>query len=53
MNGKVVPIDESFVQHWNYDPWRLDGNGNGQSLADGAAFLLPYYLGRYHRFLAD
>jgi hypothetical protein len=53
INGKVVPIDESFVQHWNYDPWRLDGASNARSLADGAAFLLPYYMGVYHKFIAE
>ena len=53
VNGKVIPIDESFVQHWNYDPWRLDSAGNPRSLADGAAFLLPYYLGRYYKFIEE
>ena len=52
-NGKVLPIDERFVEHWNHDPWTLDYNGNGLALADGAAFLLPYYLGLYHRFIAE
>ena len=42
---KPVPIDERFIDHWNYDPWTLDGRGKGQTLADGASFLLPYYLG--------
>jgi hypothetical protein len=53
VNGKVVPIDERFVQHWNHDPWRLDNAGNPRSLADGAAYLLPYYMGLYHRFIAE
>jgi hypothetical protein len=46
-NGKVLPVDERFVNHWNLDPWRLDQAGDGWSLGDGAAFLLPYYLGMY------
>lgn len=52
-SGKVLPIDERFVEHWNHDPWSLDHPGDGRRLADGASFLLPYYLGRYYRFLAD
>ncbi|HYL75873.1 MAG TPA: hypothetical protein VEU96_16805 [Bryobacteraceae bacterium] len=52
-NGKVLPIDERFVDHWNQDPWQLDQGGNGMQLADGASFLLPYYLGLYHRFIGD
>ena len=50
-NGKVLPIDERFVGHWNHDPWRLDHGGNGLELEDGASFLLPYYLGLYHKFI--
>jgi hypothetical protein len=46
-DGKVLPIDERFVDHWNHDPWRLDQGGDGHGLADGASFLLPYYLGLY------
>ena len=50
-NGKVLPIDERFVGHWNHDPWRLDEGGDGAELADGAAFLLPYYIGLYQKFI--
>jgi len=49
--GKVLPIDERFVDHWNHDPWQLDQGGNGMQLADGASFLLPYYMGLYHKFI--
>jgi hypothetical protein len=52
-NGKVLPIDERFVDHWNQDPWHLDQGGNGMHVADGASFLLPYYLGLYHKFIED
>ena len=50
-NGTVLPIDERYVDHWNHDPWQLDQGGNGMSLADGASFLLPYYMGLYHKFI--
>jgi hypothetical protein len=50
-NGLVLPIDERHVAHWNHDPWQLDQGGSGRQLADGAAFLLPYYMGLYHGFL--
>ncbi len=49
--GKVVPIDERNINHWNQDPWRLDGNGNGLELADGTSFLLPYWMGVYLGFI--
>ncbi len=52
-NGQVLPIDERYVNQWNHDPWRLDVGGDGRHLADGAAFLLPYYMGRYEGFIKD
>ncbi|MBI5084325.1 MAG: hypothetical protein HZB13_06990 [Acidobacteria bacterium] len=53
VNGKVLPIDERYVGHWNHDPWRLDYNGVGRSLGDGAIYLLPYYMGLYHGFIKE
>ncbi len=50
---QTLPIDERFINHWNYDPWTIDGRGKGQSLADGTSFLLPYYMGRYFGFILD
>lgn len=52
-NGKVLPIDERVVNHWNHDPWELDQGGEGKELADGASFLLPYYMGLYHKFIVE
>ncbi len=52
-DGRVLPIDERYVDQWNHDPWQLDYGGDGRHLADGASFLLPYYMGLYHRFLVD
>lgn len=51
-DGRVLPVDERFFEHWNHDPWRLDSSGDGRLLADGAAFLLPYYMGLYHGFVS-
>ncbi|HUE14280.1 MAG TPA: hypothetical protein VMR25_08960 [Planctomycetaceae bacterium] len=49
----AVPIDERFINHWNYDAWTLDGRGTGRVLADGTSYLLPYYLGRYFGFIVE
>jgi len=51
-NGRVIPVENRYVAHWNTDPWRLDHDGSGNELAPGTAFLLPYYLGLYHGFIA-
>ncbi|MGO8814870.1 MAG: hypothetical protein ACLQVG_09480 [Terriglobia bacterium] len=53
VNGKVLPIDERWVERWNHDPWELDEGGNGTTLADGAAFLLPYYMGLYLQYVRE
>lgn len=50
-NGKVLPVENRHFNHWNTDPWRLDYGGNGNELAAGTVFLLPYYLGLYHGFI--
>lgn len=48
IDGKVLPIDERMVFHWNVDPYALDYAGTGTRLADGSSFLLAYYMARYH-----
>ncbi len=50
-NGKVVPVENRHFNHWNTDPWDLDYGGNGNELAAGTVFLLPYYMGLYHGFI--
>lgn len=51
VDGKVLPIENRHVNHWNHDPYRLDYGGNGQMLSSGAAFTLPYYMGLYYGFI--
>ena len=51
MNGKVLPVENRQFNHWNTDPWALDYGGNGNELAAGTVFLLPYYMGLYHGFI--
>ncbi len=47
----LLPPDERPVMRWNANPFVVDGGNGGHQEDDGAAFLLPYWLGRYHRFL--
>ena len=51
VNGKVLPVEERFFNHYNTDPYRLDYPGDGRMLASGTVFLLPYYMGLYHGFI--
>jgi hypothetical protein len=47
----LLAPDERPVMKWNENPFRLDAGGSGMSEDDGAAFLLPYWMGRHHGFL--
>jgi len=47
----LLPADERPVMKWNSNPFDIDGGSEGRSEDDGAAFLLPYWMGRYYGFL--
>jgi hypothetical protein len=49
----VLPYDELPMSKWNGNPYNLDGGNDGRSEDDGAYFLLPYWMGRYHRLFDD
>jgi hypothetical protein len=49
----VLPYDELPMSKWNGNPYALDGNKDGRSEDDGAYFLLPYWMGRFHKLLPD
>ena len=47
----LLPPDERPVMRWNSNPFVIDGGGDGRGEDDGAAFLLPYWMGRYQKLL--
>jgi hypothetical protein len=49
----VLPADERNIQKWNQNPYVADSGGDGAHEDDGAAWLLPYWMGRYHGFIAE
>jgi hypothetical protein len=49
----VLPYDELPMWKWNGNPYNLDGGNAGRSEDDGAYFLLPYWMGRYHGLLTE
>jgi hypothetical protein len=51
VGNTVLPVSERRVMKWNGDPYGLDGGGSGLARDDGTFILLPYWMGRYHRFL--
>ena len=50
---QLLPPDERPVMKWNGNPFRIDGGNGGRGEDDGAFFLLPYWMGRYMRVLAE
>ena len=50
---EVLPVDERDFAKWNSNPYVPDGGGDGREEDDGAAYLLRYWLGRYHGFIAE
>ena len=49
----VLPYDELPMSKWNGNPYMVDGGAGGRTEDDGAYFLLPYWLGRFHGFVGD
>ena len=49
----VLPYDELPMSKWNGNPYSLDGGGAGHSEDDGAYFLLPYWMGRFHKLIDE
>lgn len=49
---RVLPADERDFDKWNGNPYIADGGGQGLVEDDGAAYLLPYWMARFHGFLS-
>lgn len=49
----VLPVDERVFEKWNGDPYEPDEEGDGRTESDGAAYLLPYWMGRFHGLIAE
>lgn len=49
----LLPPDERRIMKWNGNPFNLDGGNGGKSEDDGTIFLLPYWMGRYHKFWGE
>ncbi|MEA3365788.1 MAG: hypothetical protein U9Q79_09135, partial [Candidatus Hydrogenedentes bacterium] len=49
----VLPADERCFGKWNRNVYLPDEGKGGEREDDGAAFLLPYWMARYHGFIAE
>jgi len=50
---RPIPTPERAVSKWNSNTYQYNGGSNGYGEDDGAYFLLPYWMGRYHGFFAE
>ncbi len=48
---RVLAMNERRVWRWNGNPWMPDGGDGGRSEEDAAAWLLPYWMGRYYGYI--
>ncbi|MCA9160930.1 MAG: hypothetical protein KDA72_21515, partial [Planctomycetales bacterium] len=53
VDGFTFPIDERQETYWDWDPWKLASGGDGTQLRPGFHYLLAYYMGRVHGFIAE
>ena len=49
----VLPADERSFEKWNANPYIPDEDGDGMTEDDGAAYLLPYWMGRFHGLITE
>jgi hypothetical protein len=50
---RVLPPSERDIMRWNGNPWSPDGGDDGRSEEDGAAWLIGYWMGRFHGFIEE
>ena len=53
VDGRPFRIDEQYLPTWGHDPWHLTNDSTGSKLSDGVSYLLAYYLGLAHGFIAE
>ncbi|HYE32935.1 MAG TPA: hypothetical protein VEH27_16020 [Methylomirabilota bacterium] len=49
--AELLPPDERRMTRWNGQPFIQDGGSGGHIELAGDEFLLPYWMGRYHKVL--
>jgi hypothetical protein len=50
---RVLPANEARSYQWSDNPYLADGGDGGKTEYDGAAWLLAYWLGRYHKIIVQ
>ncbi|HZO89707.1 MAG TPA: hypothetical protein VFB38_15365 [Chthonomonadaceae bacterium] len=50
---RALPPNEVRAAKWNHNPYVPDYGGDGGTEEDGAFWLLPYWMGRYHGIFGE
>jgi len=50
---RPIPTPERGISKWNSNTYIYDSGSNGSGEDDGAYFLLPYWMGRYHGYFVE
>lgn len=51
---RALPPSERRLMKWNGNPYQCDGGSpEGHTEEDGSAWLLPYWMGRYHGLIVE
>jgi Two component regulator propeller len=50
---RPIPTPERGISKWNTNTYLYNSGNDGYSEDDGAYFLLPYWMGRYHRLFIE
>jgi len=53
MTDRVLPASERSIMRWASNAYQADGGGDGTDEEDGGAWLLAYWLGRYHGIITE
>jgi hypothetical protein len=50
---RVLPVSERPLMRWNGNPWSPAGGDGGRTEEDPGAWLIGYWMGRYHRLIEE
>lgn len=50
---RPIPTPERGISKWNSNTYAYDSGSDGHGEDDGAFFLLPYWMGRYHGLIIE
>lgn len=49
--NRVLPVSERGLMRWDGNPYNVVQGENGMSESSGVFWLLPYWMGRYYRYI--